>query len=361
MGDSPGHVEAPRGRPQGRLRSVVRHRRGHPVPHQSEATSTGCCAGTGRTGSTAWSPGRAGRAASPQAVPDDGAGPDHRPAGEGSAERAGSTPGLPRSPGTSGARPCPSRRPRPSAGSSTPRASSSPSRTSGPGTPGSGSRPPAPNEVWQSDFTHWRLADGSGVEICSPGSTTTPATCSAARCSGGWTATTWSRPSPPPATSTAGPPPRSPTTGPCTPRAWSAAATASSTCSRTSASARRTATRGNPQTQGKIEHFHQTLKRWLGRQPAAGDLGALQAQLDAFREVYNEQRPHRAIGRRTPGEAYRASPKALPSAPVSRDRFRLPVRHHRQEGCDQPAAPRTDAPPADRRGPRRPPGPGHRR
>ncbi len=67
---------------------------------------------------------------------------------------------------------------------------------------------------------------------------------------------------------------------------------------------------GHPQTQGKIERFHQTLKRWLGRQPAAPTLAELQAQLDAFRLAYNEQRPHRAIGRITPGEAYRATPKA---------------------------------------------------
>jgi hypothetical protein len=80
---------------------------------------------------------------------------------------------------------------------------------------------------------------------------------------------------------------------------------------------------GHPQTQGKIERFHQTLKRWLARQPAARDLAALQAQLDAFREVYNEQRPHRAIGRRTPGEAYRAIPKDRPSGPTGRGHFRL--------------------------------------
>jgi len=70
---------------------------------------------------------------------------------------------------------------------------------------------------------------------------------------------------------------------------------------------------GHPQTQGKIERFHQTLKRWLARQPTARDLAALQTQLDAFRLAYNEQRPHRAIGRVTPGEAYRATPKALPA------------------------------------------------
>ena len=40
-------------------------------------------------------------------------------------------------------------------------------------------------------------------------------------------------------------------------------------------------------------------------------------------ERYNEQRPHRAIGRRTPGEAYRATPKALPSGSGPRGHFRL--------------------------------------
>ena len=39
---------------------------------------------------------------------------------------------------------------------------------------------------------------------------------------------------------------------------------------------------GHRQTQGRIERFQQTLKRWLRRQPAALDLAALQAQLDAF-------------------------------------------------------------------------------
>ena len=45
---------------------------------------------------------------------------------------------------------------------------------------------------------------------------------------------------------------------------------------------------GHPQTQGKIERFHQTLKRWLAAQPPAADLPALQAQLDTFRHHYNK-------------------------------------------------------------------------
>ena len=71
---------------------------------------------------------------------------------------------------------------------------------------------------------------------------------------------------------------------------------------------------GHPQTQGKIERFHQTLKRWLAARRTARSPAELQQQLNEFREHYNEQRPHRALDRHTPGQAYRAIPKALPAA-----------------------------------------------
>jgi len=80
---------------------------------------------------------------------------------------------------------------------------------------------------------------------------------------------------------------------------------------------------GHPQTQGKVERFHQTLKRWLGRRPAVADLASLQAQLDTFRPVYNEQRPHRAIGRRTPAAGYAGRPKAHPAGRGAPGHFRL--------------------------------------
>ena len=73
----------------------------------------------------------------------------------------------------------------------------------------------------------------------------------------------------------------------------------------------------HPQTQGKVERFHQTQKRWLGRQPPAATMADLQAQLDVFREHYNEHRPNRAVQRQTPGHAYRARPKAGPAAAPS--------------------------------------------
>lgn len=72
--------------------------------------------------------------------------------------------------------------------------------------------------------------------------------------------------------------------------------------------------RGNhPQTCGKVERFHWTLKKHLATQPPARTIAGLQRQLDAFREFYNNKRPHRALGRRTPAQAYTARPKALPS------------------------------------------------
>lgn len=71
---------------------------------------------------------------------------------------------------------------------------------------------------------------------------------------------------------------------------------------------------GHPQTQGKIERFHQTLKRWLSARPKPATTGDLQNQLDQFRTWYNTGRPHRAIDRHTPEQAYTALPKAKPNS-----------------------------------------------
>ena len=70
---------------------------------------------------------------------------------------------------------------------------------------------------------------------------------------------------------------------------------------------------GHPQTQGKTERFHQTQQRWLAARAPASNIAELQVQLDTFQAHYNEHRPHRALNRRTPGEVYRATPKALPA------------------------------------------------
>ncbi len=79
----------------------------------------------------------------------------------------------------------------------------------------------------------------------------------------------------------------------------------------------------HPQTCGKVERFHQTLKRYLARQDPVGSVCELQAQLDTFRAYYNEVRPHRAIGRRPPAEAYAARPKDHPRGPVIETTYRV--------------------------------------
>jgi transposase InsO family protein len=71
---------------------------------------------------------------------------------------------------------------------------------------------------------------------------------------------------------------------------------------------------GHPQTQGKVERFQQTLKKWLraqARQPAT--IAQLQTLLNAFTSAYNTQRPHRSLPHHaTPATAYHARPKATP-------------------------------------------------
>lgn len=69
----------------------------------------------------------------------------------------------------------------------------------------------------------------------------------------------------------------------------------------------------HPQTCGKLERFHQTLKKWLRRQPRARSLPELQRQLDTFLEYYNHERPHRALGGATPAQRFAATPPAYPT------------------------------------------------
>jgi len=82
----------------------------------------------------------------------------------------------------------------------------------------------------------------------------------------------------------------------------------------------------HPETCGKVERFHKTLKRWLAAQPPAQSPAELQAALDCFRRYYNTVRPHRALGRRTPQEAYQARPQARPSG-IPLDDAHWRVRH----------------------------------
>jgi len=83
------------------------------------------------------------------------------------------------------------------------------------------------------------------------------------------------------------------------------------------------ATPYHPQTCGKVERFHQSLKRYLARQAAARSLAMLQLQLDTFRAYYNQQRPHRALDGRTPLVAWSARLKAGPRADAPLVHYRV--------------------------------------
>ncbi len=69
----------------------------------------------------------------------------------------------------------------------------------------------------------------------------------------------------------------------------------------------------HPQTCGKVERFHQTQRRWLAARPAAATVAELQALLDEFGDVYNHRRPHRALRRRTPAAVWSSQPPASPA------------------------------------------------
>jgi transposase InsO family protein len=74
----------------------------------------------------------------------------------------------------------------------------------------------------------------------------------------------------------------------------------------------------HPQTCGKVERFHQSLKKHLRTQPAAATVTELQTQIDAFLAYYNTIRSHRALRRRTPSRHSTIGPRPFP--PVTRSR-----------------------------------------
>jgi transposase InsO family protein len=83
----------------------------------------------------------------------------------------------------------------------------------------------------------------------------------------------------------------------------------------------------HPTTCGKVERFQQTMKKWLRAQPdQPTTVAELQALLGAFVEEYNHHRPHRSLPQRaTPAALYDTLPKALPGDtrdPDTHDRIR---------------------------------------
>jgi transposase InsO family protein len=169
-----------------------------------------------------------------------------------------------------------------------------------------------PNEMWQSDFIHWRLADGTDVEILNwlDDHSRYLLSCTAHQPVTGDAVVsvflaTVAEHGPPASTLT--------DNGSVYTSRFTGGRNAFEYVLPLLGIKQKNGSPGHPQTQGKTERFHQTQQRWLRARPPAPSITQLQRQLDEFRAHYNEKRPHRALDRRTPANAYQATPKALPA------------------------------------------------
>lgn len=168
-----------------------------------------------------------------------------------------------------------------------------------------------PNELWQSDFTHWPLADGTDVEILNwlddhsrfLLSCTAHTPVRASDVVDSFLATV----------SVFGPPQSTLTdNGLVYTSRFVGGKNPFEYALGNLGIQQKNGSPGHPQTQGKIERFHQTLKRYLAQQPKARTVDELQAQLDQFKLRYNTQRPHSSLGQQTPKAVYSQTPKATP-------------------------------------------------
>ena len=186
-----------------------------------------------------------------------------------------------------------------------------------------------PNEMWQSDFTHWRLATGADTEIITWLDDHSRCALSVTvhrRITGPIVVDTFNQT--------------------CVDHGFPASTLTDNAMvyttrhsggkgGRNAFEARlaaldieqKNSTPNHPTTCGKVERFQQTLKKYLTAQHRANDLHQLQGLLDEFTRHYNNHRPHRSLGRTTPAAAYRRLPKATPEHNSADVHFR--VRHDR--------------------------------
>jgi transposase InsO family protein len=186
-----------------------------------------------------------------------------------------------------------------------------------------------PNETWQSDFTHYRLADGSDTEIldCLDDHSRFAISVTAHRRVTGPTVVDAFRH----AVGRFGPPASTLTDNGMvfTTRlsGGQGGRNGFETELRRLGIRQKNSRPNHPTTCGKVERFHQTLKQWLraqAHQPRT--LTELQALLDVFVDHYNHHRPHRSLpGHATPAAAYQARPKATPAGREADTHLR--VRH----------------------------------
>lgn len=69
----------------------------------------------------------------------------------------------------------------------------------------------------------------------------------------------------------------------------------------------------HPQTQGKVERFHLTAEQELGPTLRLANVSDVEKAMAEFREDYNWERPHEAVGLRAPGTAYCCSTRKRPA------------------------------------------------
>lgn len=185
-----------------------------------------------------------------------------------------------------------------------------------------------PNECWQSDFTHWHLADGTDTEIVvwlDDHSRFALSVTAHRRATGPIILDTFRA-----NTENHGPPASTLTDNGLVYTTRFIGGGGGRNPLETELARRgirqKNSRPNHPTTCGKVERFHQTLKRWLRQQPAAATIAELQALLDRFTDHYNHQRPHTSLGRRPPAVVYALLPKAGPAtAPPTHHR----VRHDR--------------------------------
>lgn len=182
-----------------------------------------------------------------------------------------------------------------------------------------------PNECWQSDFTHWALASGADVEILvwlDDHSRYALSVTAHQPVTGPIVVNTFTT-----AIENHGPPASTLTDNGLVYTTRFAGRGGGRNAFETELAARHITQKNSrpnhPTTCGKVERFHQTLKKHLRTQPPATTIAELQAQLDTFVDTYNHHRPHRSLPHRaTPATTYNARPKAAPTTTA-------PTAHHR--------------------------------
>lgn len=71
----------------------------------------------------------------------------------------------------------------------------------------------------------------------------------------------------------------------------------------------------HPQTQGKVERFHRTLDEAIRHRGKPRQMSHWPEALEQFRQIYNERRPHEALGMKRPVERYRSSARSYQPQP----------------------------------------------